>query len=383
MLPHPEWALFAQAQLRYARDEIDVARQLLKQLENTADSAMRDQVRQLAFEWALADARFDDAQRLAGGDALALGRLQARMKVQDNKPVLQACVPTCEGFATVVGMATLKQEAKLRIIEPFRKPDLFKKYGQRAGGGLLLFGPPGCGKTHFARALASECQARFFDVSIAQLVDRWFGETEQRLARVFAEARAARPALLFFDEIDALARARDGRSDLWNSIVNTFLHELDGVATNNEGLLVIGASNAPWLIDAAFKRPGRLDRALFVPPPDLEARVALLMLALKDKPHEEIKPLLIAERLEHASGADLMALVDDAARLVLDEVLRTGQERPIRQSDLLAASERRRPSTISWLEQARNHIEFANESGDWDAVAGYLQTPKRKRWWQA
>jgi AAA+ superfamily predicted ATPase len=401
--PAPVWMLVAQARARYGQGQYHLARQLADSVladvaqpeERTGALAVLAQACLALEDWERARDALAQLKQ-AGGDAVLLTRLEAELAGRGAVPVEanggdDACnepaplrpEPRRVTFADVEGMTALKEAASMRIIQPFLKPEIFRKYGQSAGGGLLLYGPPGCGKTHFARAIAGECGAAYFDVAIEQMLDKWFGQSEQRLHKLFETARDQRPAVLFFDELDALARRRDQAGNQhWLSIVNTFLHELDGLAADNDGILVIGASNAPWLIDTAFKRPGRFDHALFVAPPDVGARAALIMRALADKPYEGIDPHRLAAILEYASCADLVALVDDAARRVLQEVLRTGVERAIRQPDMEMAAEARRPSTLEWLQQARNHVEFSNQSGQWDDVAAYLQIGKVKRWWK-
>jgi SpoVK/Ycf46/Vps4 family AAA+-type ATPase len=287
------------------------------------------------------------------------------------------------GFADVGGMQALKQAARLKIVEPFLQPALFARYGQAAGGGLLLYGPPGCGKTMFARALAGECGAAFFNVGIQDILNLYVGHSERNLRRLFDTARAQRPAILFIDEFDALGRRRDLlRHSPLATTVNALLAELDGLAGDNTHLLVLAATNAPWDIDSAFKRPGRFDQTLFVPPPDAPARAAILQLQLANRPcSADVDTAALAERTARWSGADLLGLVQAATSAVLQSVLAGGPERPLCQADLLAALGATQPSTDDWLATARHHIEFADQAGHCAEVAAWLaqHAPRRRR----
>ena len=149
----------------------------------------------------------------------------------------------------------MKAEIRRKIILPFTRKALFEKFKKKAGGGILLYGPPGCGKTMLARATAGEVDAAFVSVSIPEILSKWLGESEKRMAALFAEARSKTPAVLFFDEIEALA-SRRGASETTHTgaLVSTFLSEMDGIGADNEGVLVLAATNVPWAIDPAFRR---------------------------------------------------------------------------------------------------------------------------------
>ena len=180
-------------------------------------------------------------------------------------------------FADVGGMEALKDEIRLKIIHPLKHPELYQAYGKSIGGGILMYGPPGCGKTHLARATAGEVKAGFLSVGINDVLDMWIGNSERNLHELFEQARRNTPCVLFFDEVDALGASRtDLRQSAGRQVINQFLAELDGVDPSNEGVLILAATNAPWHLDTAFRRPGRFDRILFVPPPDAAARAAIL-----------------------------------------------------------------------------------------------------------
>src|SRR5439155_609782 len=223
-------------------------------------------------------------------------------------------------FKDVGGMDALKEEIRMKIIHPLNHPEFYKAYGKAIGGGILMYGPPGCGKTHLARATAGEIQAGFLAVGISEVLDMWIGQSERNLHELFEQARSHRPCVLFFDEVDALGASRsDMRHSAGRQLINQFLSELDGVHASNEGVLVLAATNAPWHLDPAFRRPGRFDRILFVPPPDAEARAGILRVMLKGKPQETIDLDHVAKKSDAFSGADLKAIVDQAIEAKLRE----------------------------------------------------------------
>ncbi len=278
-------------------------------------------------------------------------------------------------FADVGGLDVLKERLRMDIVYPLQRPDLFKAYGKKVGGGVLLYGPPGCGKTHLARAAAGECGASFIAVEIQQVLDMWLGESEKRLHQLFERARAEAPTILFFDEVEAIGAARHQiRHGPGRRMVNQLLAEMDGVGAANEQVLVLGATNAPWDVDPALRRPGRFDRVVFVPPPDTIGREAVLRLAFRDRPVEGVDFGSIARRTVRFSGADLTHLAEVAAERALTEALKTGHLRPITQSDVLASLDRVKPTTTEWLDTARRYVSYANQAGLYDDVAAYLKS---------
>jgi len=281
-------------------------------------------------------------------------------------------------FADVGGMDAVKDEIAMKVIRPLAHPELFAAYGKRVGGGVLMYGPPGCGKTYLARATAGEARAAFLSIGLHDVLDMWIGSSERNLHAIFEGARQRKPCVLFFDEVDALGAKR---SDMANASgrqsVNQFLAELDGATCDNEGVLVLAATNAPWHVDSAFRRPGRFDRLIFVPPPDAEARAAILAVLLRGKPCEELDLEAVAKRTERCSGADMKAVVDIAIEAKLRKALERGTPTPISTKDLLAAAKQVKPSTAEWFATAKNHVLFANEGGAYDEVARYMGIDRR------
>lgn len=276
-------------------------------------------------------------------------------------------------FSDVGGMRSVKEEIRMKIILPMERPDLFEAYGKKTGGGILLYGPPGCGKTLMAKATAGEVSARFMPVGIHDVLDMWIGNSEKNLHGIFDSARAQTPTVLFFDEVDALGASRsDMRQSSGRHLVNQFLAELDGMEHDNDGLLILGATNAPWHLDPAFRRPGRFDRILFVPPPDEEARAEIVRALLKNKPVDDIDAERVAKKTSDFSGADLKAVVDNAIDIRLDEALRKGTPAPLTTKDLLKAAKRVKPSTKEWFASARNYALYSNQGGIYDDILDYM-----------
>lgn len=280
-------------------------------------------------------------------------------------------------FEDVGGMDHVKEEIKIKIIHPMQHPELYKAYGKKIGGGILLYGPPGCGKTHLARATAGQVDAKFISVGINDILDMWIGGSEKNLHHLFEMARQNVPCVLFFDEVDALGASRsDMKQSSGRHLINQFLSELDGIESSNEGLLVLAATNAPWHLDSAFRRPGRFDRIIFVQPPDEEGRNGILKVLLKDKPLKDIDYNKIAKETKDFSGADLQALVDFTIEEKLRESFKTGIPEPIETKDLLKALKKVIPSTKEWFTTARNYALYSNESGLYDDILKYLNIKK-------
>ena len=280
----------------------------------------------------------------------------------------------------VGGMEGVKQVLHRSFLGPLHNPELREQFGKHLRGGLLLWGPPGCGKTYLAKALAGELSAAFYNVGLAAVLDMWLGNSERNIASVFALARAQAPCVLFFDEIDALGRKRSqlaAGGAAMRGVVNQLLAELDGVTSDNEGVFVLAATNHPWDVDAALLRPGRFDRKLLVLPPDRDAREAILATHLEGRPVGSVDLARVAKQTDGFSGADLALVCEQATEVAMEASLAAEEVRPIQQADLEQAAGALSPSVGSWLETAKNYAMFSNGDGAYDELAAYLGRRRR------
>ena len=277
-------------------------------------------------------------------------------------------------FSDVGGMEDVKERIRMNIIYPFNNPQIFAKFKKRAGGGILMYGPPGCGKTYIARATAGECKAAFMSIAITDVLSKWHGESERRMHELFELGRRRAPAIVFIDEVDALGMSRnDARGSLMATLVNVFLTELDGSSARNENVLVLAATNAPWHVDNALRRPGRFDRVMFIPPPDTVARQEILRLCLKDIPTEKISYEKTAKLLDGFSGADIAGLVSTASEEAIYAEMKSGRALKITDAMLLKALKAAAPSTGEWLATAKNYASYANRGGLYDDLVKYFE----------
>jgi SpoVK/Ycf46/Vps4 family AAA+-type ATPase len=335
------------------------------------DSALADSELETILQSARSDARSSDP---ASDDA---PRSDSRIRVPVENWVI---APTADierskiSFKDVGGMDRLKDEIRMKIIHPLQQPELYRAYGKAIGGGILMYGPPGCGKTHLARATAGEVDAYFLSIGIHDVLNMYLGESESKLHTLFELARRNAPCVLFIDEVDAVGASRtDMRQSAGRHLINQLLAEMDGIDASNDGILILAASNAPWHMDSALRRPGRFDRVIFVPPPDRPARAAILEVMLREKPVDKIDFDQIARSTDGFSGADLKAVLDGAIEGKLREAIKTGKPVPITTRDLLRAAGDVKPSTKDWFATARNYALYSNESGTYDDVLAYLK----------
>jgi SpoVK/Ycf46/Vps4 family AAA+-type ATPase len=277
-------------------------------------------------------------------------------------------------LADVGGMREVKARLEASVLAPLRNPELGRLYRKSVRGGLLLYGPPGCGKTFIARAVAGELDARFLAVSLADVLDMFIGQSERNVHELFEYARRNAPCVIFFDEVDAIGQKRSQRAySATRGSINQLLTEMDGIAEDNGGVFVLGATNHPWDVDVALRRPGRFDRMLLVLPPDQDAREAILRYHLRDRPIASIDVKKLARASDGYSGADLAYACEVAAERALLDSAATNTVRMIEMQDLFAALSEVKPSTGPWFDTARNVAQFANEDGSYDELAAYLR----------
>jgi len=283
------------------------------------------------------------------------------------------------GFADIGGLENVKEEIRKSIIYPFTHKELYKLYGQKAGEGILLYGPPGCGKTMMAKAAAKECGADFISVKTSSIVSKWVGASEKNIKQVFDTARDSERAIIFFDEIDSIAVRRSESEEYAKRVVNELLAQMDGVDTSHDDLLVLAATNEPWAIDPALRRPGRFSKLVFIPEPDMEARTAIFGIQLKKGPSAVVVIALDLARItESYSGADISGICKEAADIPLGEALRGGEPRKINMQDFLQAIKQRKPSILSWYIEAKDEILHTGETDAFEDILKRELKPDKK-----
>lgn len=223
----------------------------------------------------------------------------------------------------VGGLEGVKRELKETVQYPVEHPEKFKKFGMSPSKGVLFYGPPGCGKTLLAKAIANECQANFISIKGPELLTMWFGESEANVREIFDKARQAAPCVLFFDELDSIARARGSSAGdaggAGDRVINQILTEMDGMGAK-KNVFIIGATNRPDIIDPAILRPGRLDQLIYIPLPDAPSRIAILKANLKNSPiAKDVDLEFLAEKTNGFSGADLTEICQRACKLAIRE----------------------------------------------------------------
>ena len=275
----------------------------------------------------------------------------------------------------VAGLEQVKRRLHLAFFAPLANPELRRAFAQSLRGGLLLYGPPGCGKTFVARAMAGELGAHFVSIGLDDVLDMWKGQSERNLHDIFDSARRHTPCVVFLDELDALGRKRTlMRHGTESNIVSQLLTELDSVASGNEGVFVLGATNHPWDVDPALRRPGRFDRVLLVTPPDEPARLHVLRVHLRDRPvAPDLDLAWVAARTEQLSGADLAHLCNSAVELALEASVEAGAVVPVGSEHFKRALRDVHSSIKPWLDTAKNFVLYANEGGAYDDLLAYMR----------
>ena len=251
-------------------------------------------------------------------------------------------------FDDIAGLEDVKEQFRVKMILPFTHPEKAKKYKVRTGGGILLYGPPGTGKTMIAKAVAGELDATFFAIAPSEILNKWVGESEKNIRKLFEAARSCEKAVVFIDEVESLVpKRRDSEAGgVMQRVVPQILAELDGFdVREGQSVMFMGATNEPWNIDYAMLRPGRLDEKVYVGLPDLAARRKILELNLKDIPLAgDVDLDGIAKRLDGYSGADIAYLCRKTAEQMFLESVKEPGERPIAEGDFQKVLAKLRPS---------------------------------------
>lgn len=282
--------------------------------------------------------------------------LKAKKLQSPASPKVVAKADNTLAFADIGGLEELKEEIRFKIIEPLKNPDLFDYYGKKAGGGILMYGPPGCGKTLIAKATAHEAKVNFIHVKGSDIKSKFVGETEKNIEELFAKARQSQPAIIFFDEFEALGGDRSDASAYERSAVAQLLTEMDGVDAKGQQLLLLAATNEPWSIDPALRREGRLGSTIFIPPPDDVSRKAIFQIEMASKPVANVEYDELATLTDGLSGADIKSICEMATDIPLKESMKTTQRRSITMEDMKQGISKINSVLPQWFTKAREQI---------------------------
>jgi len=266
-------------------------------------------------------------------------------------------------FKDIAGMQEVKEQIRMKVLAPLQHPEVFKQYGKKLGGGLLLYGPPGCGKSLIAEATAGEAGLAFFNVKASDIKSKYVGETEKNISTLFESARREKNgAIIFFDEFESIGGERTKAKSHDKGFVSHLLTEMDGVGNKDQKILIMAATNLPWEVDIALRREGRFGTTIFVCPPDFDARKKMIELNLEGRPTEKFSADVVAQMTEKFSGADIKALCERAVDIPLREFLNTGKIRKVDIGDFMDAIKKLKATTQAWFNIVRK--EGINHRGD-------------------
>lgn len=264
-------------------------------------------------------------------------------------------------FSDVIGLEDVKTSLRNRIIYPYIYPEIYSTFNKKPGGGVLLYGPPGTGKTMVVKALANEIGAEFFSIKCSTLLSKYFGESETNIRNLFEKANESHKAVIFFDELDALATQRDSSDGPMNRVVAELLTSIDGFSKISNNLLIIGATNIPWSLDDAMIRPPRFSDMIYVSLPELKTREELFKLKLEDVKKDEINYLNLAELTDGYSAADITEIIEKSKDYPINRAITTNEIGELKMEDLLLTISRSRKSVTEDL--VKKYENYNEKSG--------------------
>lgn len=288
------------------------------------------------------------------------------IKAKDLKKVKPKIITSKDGtirFNDIGGLESLKEDIRFKIIEPLKNPELFAHYGKSIGGGILVYGPPGCGKSLIARATANEVKSTFIHVKCSDLKSKYVGETEKNIADLFSTAREKQPCIIFFDEFEALGCDRSSGLAHEKSAVAQLLTEIDGMESKDQQILLLAATNEPWSIDPALRREGRFGKTIYVPCPDNDSRYAIFRIEMEKRPIDTLDYDKLVHLTKGFSGADIKSVCERATDIALRETMVTKKKRNVSMKDMLTAVKETQSVMTQWFGKARTQI-VANKLED-------------------
>ncbi|MBS3174605.1 AAA family ATPase [Candidatus Woesearchaeota archaeon] len=327
--------------VKFENEDIEKARQMYLQIsEELLNEAKTDKINRIDF-LDMANKYYEKAQTLEN-------------KNEEKKSNIK--------FKDICGLQDLKDEIKLKIIEPLKYPEVFKRFNKKIGGGIIMYGPPGCGKTLMAEAAANEAGVKFFNLNAANLRSKYVGESEKNISNIFKEIRQNAPCIVFFDEFENLGEDRNTGTKYSRNEVSQLLQEMDGFGNKDKQVLFIAATNAPWFIDIALRREGRFGDSIFVGHPDLQARKGIFIQNLIKKPISgNVNFNYLAEKTNYFSGAEIVSVCENATDKVLKEFIKNKKLRQISMEDLETAILNKKPLASKWYDNA---VRVLRNTGD-------------------
>lgn len=241
-------------------------------------------------------------------------------------------------FDDVIGLDDVKELINQMVVYPFKYKEIYKAFNRDSGGGILLYGAPGTGKTMIAEAIANEIDAEFYSIKCSDIASKWYGESARNIKKLFDKARSHERSIIFFDEFDSLGSNRDhGNYNTVNMVVSELLSQIDGFESKKNTVLLIASTNKPWNIDSALLRSGRFNKKIYIGLPNKTSRINLLIHELKDSPLSKVDLESISEKTEGYSSADIVELCNETKDIAIKRSIQMNQISPINQKDLIKA----------------------------------------------